>query len=153
VGLPRWPAALGVVLSGLGFGVSGYLTFEHYTSSTSLSCPAGGGAVDCLKVTTSVYSMIHGVPVAVLGLVFFAVMAILQSPQAWQLQRQYVRVARVVWSLAGIGTALWLIYAELFKIDAICIWCTSVHLISFLLFVSTVFGTLVTAPAPEFEPA
>jgi uncharacterized membrane protein len=143
---------VGLLLSALGFGVSGYLTFEHYTSSTSLSCPAGGGAVNCLKVTTSTYSMIHGVPVAVLGLVFFAVMAALQSPPAWRLPRHDIRAVRVVWALAGIGTALWLIYAELFRIDAICLWCTSVHVLSFLIFISTVFGTLATATPPGFEP-
>ena len=88
---PRWPAAAGVTLCAIGFGIAGYLTFEHYTSSTSLTCPAGGGAVNCLKVTTSIYSMIHGVPVALLGLVFFAVMAVLQSPPAWRSHRSDIR--------------------------------------------------------------
>ena len=128
----------------LGFGIAGYLTFEHYTSSTSLTCPAGGGAVNCLKVTTSIYSMIHGVPVALLGLVFFAVMGVLQSPPAWRSHRSEIRAARVVWSLIGVGTALWLVYAELFKIDAICLWCTSVHVLTLLVFITTVFGTVST---------
>lgn len=132
----------------VGFAVAGYLTFEHYTSSTSLSCPAGGGAINCLKVTTSIYSMIHGVPVAVLGLVFFAVMAVLQSPPAWRSDRLEIRAARVVWSLVGVGTALWLVYAELFKIDAICLWCSAVHVITLAVFVTTVFGTASTSRPP-----
>ena len=41
-----------------------------------------------------------------------------------------IRAARLVWSLAGVGTALWLVYAELFKIDAICLWCSAVHVIT-----------------------
>ncbi len=129
----------------------GYLTYEHYTSSTSLSCPAGGGAVNCLKVTTSIYSKIHGVPVALLGLVFFAVMAVLQTPQAWRSDRLDVRAARVLWSVVGVATALWLIYAELFKIDAICLWCTSVHILTVLLFITTVFGTVATTPELDVE--
>ena len=144
---PRWPAAAGVTLCALGFGIAGYLTFEHYTSSTSLTCPAGGGAVNCLKVTTSIYSMIHGVPVALLGLVFFAVMGVLQSPPAWRSHRSDIRGARVVWSLIGVGTALWLVYAELFKVDAICLWCTSVHVLTLLVFITTVFGTVSMSPA------
>jgi uncharacterized membrane protein len=146
---PRWPAAIGLTLCGLGFAVAGYLTYEHYTSSTSLSCPAGGGAVNCLKVTTSVYSKIHGVPVALLGLVFFTIMAVLQAPPAWRSDRLAVRAARVLWSGVGVATALWLIYAELFKIDAICLWCTSVHILTILLFISTVFGTVATASPPD----
>lgn len=151
VARPRWPAAVGLALCSLGFAVAAYLTYEHYTSSTSLTCPAGGGAVNCLKVTTSIYSKIHGVPVAVLGLVFFAVMAVLQTPQAWRSDRWALRVARVLWSLVGVATALVLIYDELFRIDAICLWCTSVHGLTLLLFISTVFGTVATATGPGFD--
>ncbi len=148
-----WPPALGLFLCGLGLGVAGYLTYEHYTGSTSLSCPAGGSKfINCLGVTTSIYSKIHGVPVAVLGLVFFAVMAVLQSPPAWRSGFWGIRIGRVLWALVGVATALNLIYDELFRLDEICLWCTSVHVISLLLFVLTAFGTAATAPLPV-EPA
>jgi uncharacterized membrane protein len=147
----RWPAAVGLTLSGLGFAVAAYLTYEHYTSSTSLTCPAGGGAINCLKVTTSIYSRIHGVPVALLGLVFFAIMAVLQTPRAWRSEHWWLRGARVLWSLVGVVTALTLIYDELFRIDAICLWCTAVHVLTLLLFISTVFGTVATATGPGFD--
>jgi uncharacterized membrane protein len=144
-----WPPVIGLFLCGLGLGVAGYLTYEHYTGSTSLSCPAGGSKfIDCLGVTTSVYSKIHGVPVAVLGLVFFAVMAVLQSPPAWRSGFWGIRVGRILWSLVGVATALKLVYDELFRLDSICLWCTSVHVISLLLFILTVFGTAATAPLP-----
>ncbi len=146
---PRWPWILGTVLSVLGFGVSAYLTYEHFTGSTSLACPAVSGGVNCLKVTTSPWSVQFGIPVAVLGLVFFAVMVGLQSPWVWHWQHRAVRAARIAWCLVGVGNAIALIYDELFKIDAICEWCTSVHIMTFILFVSTVFGTISTAPVPE----
>lgn len=148
---PRWPAAVGLLLSLLGLGVAGYLTYEHYTASSSLSCPAGGGAIDCLKVTTSTYSMIHGVPVALLGVVFFVLMAALQSPPAWRTPHPLLRAGRMVWAVVGVATALWLIYAELFKIDAICLWCTIVHFLTVLVFFATVFATLATGPTTEGE--
>jgi uncharacterized membrane protein len=132
-------------LCGLGLALSGYLTFEHYTSSTSLSCPAGGGIVNCLKVTTSQYATIHRVPVAVLGLLFFAVMAPLQTGRAWSARSGLVRFGRLLWSLVGVATAIWLLYAELFKLDAICLWCTAVHAVTLVLFSATAFGTSVTA--------
>ncbi len=148
---PRWPAVAGLVLCAIGFAIAGYLTFEHYTSSTTLSCPAHGGAINCFKVTTSSYSMIGGVPVAVLGLVFFAVMAVLQSPPAWRSPRLDVLAARVGWSVVGVATALWLIYAELFKVEAICLWCTAVHVITLLVFVTTAFGTVSSLALREQE--
>ncbi len=148
---PRWPAWAGMPLCVLGFGIAAYLTYEHFTGSRSLSCPATGGIVNCLTVTTSKYSEIHlpfghaQVPVAVLGLVFFAIMFCFQTPRAWASQAVPVRLGRLAWSLVGLGTAVYLVYAELFQIHNICLWCTSVHVISLILFFLTVFGTLATA--------
>ncbi|MBO0808979.1 MAG: hypothetical protein J2P32_11850, partial [Actinobacteria bacterium] len=34
----------------------------------------------------------------------------------------------------GIGFVIYLIYVELFVVNAICLWCTSVHVITFVLF-------------------
>lgn len=140
----RWPWIVGSSLSILGLGVSAYLAYEHFTGSTSLACPAVSSGVNCLKVTTSPWSVEFGIPVAVLGLVFFAVMTVLQSPWAWRWPQPLLRAARIGWCLLGIGNAVILVYDELFKIDAICEWCTSVHILTFLLFVSTIFGTLST---------
>lgn len=143
--MARWPYRVGLTLALVGFGIAAYLTFEHYTSSTSLSCPATGGIVNCLKVTTSSYSKIHGLPVSVLGLVFFAVTIPLQTPAAWASQWAVLRWGRLAWSLVGVGTAVWLIYAELFRLDAICLWCTAVHVLTIALFISTVFATSFSA--------
>jgi len=148
-GFPKWASPVNLVICALGFGVAAYLTYEHYTSSTSLSCPASGGIVDCMKVTTSSYSMIHGVPVALLGLIFFAVMTVLQTPMAWRIAHPAVVWGRLVWSLVGVGTAIWLIYAELFRIQAICLWCTSVHILSVLIFIATVFATAMRDIGPD----
>lgn len=148
-GTGRWPWIAGTSLSILGLGVSGYLTYEHFTGSTSLACPAVSGGINCLKVTTSPWSMEFGVPVAVLGLIFFAVMTVIQSPWAWRWPQPLLRAARIGWCLLGIGNALVLIYDELYKIDAICEWCTSVHILTFLLFITTTFGTITTASPDE----
>jgi uncharacterized membrane protein len=139
--LPRWPGLVGTAASALGLAVAGYLTFEHYTSSSSLAC-SDNSVVNCLKVTTSSYSAVAGVPVAVLGLVFFAVMLGLQLPRMWQRPERWVRFCRVAWSVVGVGTVLYLLYAELFSIDAICLWCTAVHVLTLVLFAVTVYATV-----------
>lgn len=150
----RWPWVTGLILSILGIGVSAYLTYEHYTGSTSLACPAPGrgSLINCAKVTESPWSMEFGIPVAVLGLVFFAVMIGLQTPWAWRSRLLAVRAARIVWCLVGLGAALRLIYFELYKIDAICEWCTSVHVLTFLIFVVTLFGTASIASHDSGDP-
>lgn len=138
--MPRWPGMVGTVLSVLGLGVAGYLTYEHFTSSTTLAC-SDNGVVNCLKVTTSSYSAVAGVPVAVLGLVFFAVMLVLQLPPVWRRPEPAIRIGRLAWAVVGLGTVLYLLYAELFSIDAICLWCTAVHVLTLLLFGTTVYAT------------
>jgi uncharacterized membrane protein len=42
--------------------------------------------------------------------------------------------------VVGIGMVIYLVYAEFIIIGAICLYCTSVHIITFLLFVLTAFG-------------
>src|SRR5580658_6239258 len=122
----RWPGRFGTAVSLAGLAIAGYLTYEHYTGSTSLVC-SDKGIINCLAVTTSSYSKVAGVPVAVLGLIFFAVMLVLQLPPLWEREERHIRGARVAWSVVGLGTVIYLLYTELFRIDAICLWCTAVH--------------------------
>ena len=146
--LTRWPGFIGTVASVAGLGIAGYLTYEHFTGSSSLVC-SDKGIVNCLAVTTSSYAMVAGVPVAVLGLIFFAVTLLLQLPAVWKWPNPIIRKARVAWAVVGLGTVIYLLYAELFEINAICLWCTAVHVLTLVVFVSTVFGTLSTAPVGE----
>ena len=147
--MPRWPGVVGTIASVAGLGVAGYLTYEHFTSSSTLAC-SDNGVVNCLKVTTSSYSAVAGVPVAVLGLVFFAVILVLQLPSMWRRPDPAVRLGRLAWAVVGLCTVLYLLYAELFAIDAICLWCTSVHVLTLALFGTTVYATSAY-PAPDAE--
>jgi uncharacterized membrane protein len=144
---PRWPGRVGTAASAAGLAVASYLTYEHFTSSSTLAC-SGNGAINCLKVTTSSYSAVMGVPVALLGMVFFGVMLVLQLPPMWRRPERAVRVGRLTWAAIGLCTVLYLLYAELFAIDAICLWCTAVHVVTLVLFGTTLFATATYAP-PE----
>jgi uncharacterized membrane protein len=42
--------------------------------------------------------------------------------------------------VVGIVFVLYLLYTELFTIRSICLWCTSVHVITFALFVLIMFS-------------
>lgn len=134
-------ASTGVALLGVADAV--YLTIAHFTTAQILAC-ADTGVVNCTKVTTSAQSEIVGIPVAVLGLAYFVVMVGLNLPQSWRAEglagawSARVRLAGVV---AGIGFAIWLVYAELLIIGNICIFCTIAHFLAFILFVLVAVGS------------
>jgi uncharacterized membrane protein len=128
------------VLSVAGLLVSAYLTVEHYSASTTLACP-NTGVVNCQKVTTSAQSSLLGAPVALLGLLFFVAMVVATLPAVWRWTWPAVRYTRVGLTVLGVGFVIYLIYAELFLLDAICLWCTAVHVLTFALFAVVALGT------------
>jgi uncharacterized membrane protein len=147
-GAPPWLRWTTLVLSLAGLGVSIYLTIAHYTSPKFLIC-SNNGVIDCAKVTTSSQSMVFGVlPVAVLGLAFYVFMVAVNTPWAWRAQLPAIWWARLGSVVVGIGFVLYLIYAEIIQIGNICLWCTSVHVITFLLFVLIVFAASIR-PTPD----
>jgi uncharacterized membrane protein len=139
--LPRWVIITTIGLSLLAVGLTAYLTVTHYTDPTALACP-DTGIVNCTAVTTSSWSVIVGVPVALIGLLWAAAMAGLTSPWAWQSSAAWVDLARLALSAAGALMVLYLVYVELFRVDAICLWCTGVHLTTVAL-----FGVILAARA------
>ena len=138
-GPPAWLQWTTWGLSLAGLGVSIYLTIAHFNTAVSLACPATS-TVNCEKVTTSPQSYAFGIPVAVLGLAFYVFLAVANSPWAWRVTWPPLRWARLGSVVVGMLFVLWLIYAELFKIGAICLWCTSVHVITFALFALIVYS-------------
>jgi len=134
-----WLQITTFVLALAGLGVSIYLTIAHFTESALAGC-SESGLVNCTKVTTSAESYVFGIPVAVLGLAFFVFGVVIMSPWAWRATRREIHLARIASLVVAIGFVLYLLYAELFTIGSICLYCTSVHVITFVLFVLTAFA-------------
>ncbi|TDD46221.1 vitamin K epoxide reductase family protein [Kribbella antibiotica] len=122
-----------LAVSALGVLVSAYLTYEHFTAGTTLACPETG-VVNCFKVTSSQYSKLFGVPVALLGLLFFIGMVVLSLPALWRTASPWPSRARLAGVTVGVVFVLYLVWAELFRINAICLWCTVVHGLTLILF-------------------
>lgn len=138
---PRWFRLTTLILSLLGLGLSVYLTITHYTDSAPAGCPVNS-VVNCAKVTTSPESMIFGVfPVAVLGLAFYVFMVAVNSPWSWRPGMPLIRIARLAGVLTGIVFVLYLVYVELIQVNAICEYCTGVHVITFALFGLVMYST------------
>ncbi len=144
VQVPAWAPPASLVVCVLGLLDAAYLTFEHYTASTTLAC-SETSTVNCLKVTTSSYADVWGVPFALLGLVYFVGMLLLCLPAAWRRPGRTPRLLRLAGAVVGVLVALYLVWVELFRLDAICLYCTGVHILTFVLFVVVALGSAAMA--------
>jgi uncharacterized membrane protein len=115
-----------LALSVIGLGVATYLTIIHY-AGINPACTAGAS---CIKVQTSQWSKVGGVPVALLGLIgYIGITASLLAPD-----REESRLATLGLTLVGCAFSGYLTYRELFSIHAICEWCASSAVILTILF-------------------
>jgi len=131
---------LGLGLSILGVADSTYLTIAHYSQSVVLACPTTS-FINCAKVTSSSYSEIFGIPVPLLGLSFFIVLFIIELPVFWTNNFQWITNLRLAFVSIGMLSVLWFVYVELDKLHAICLYCTGVHVLTFVSFVTILFAT------------
>lgn len=132
----------GVVLAVIGLGVAGYLTYVHYAGLQPVCNIAHG----CVKVQSSKYAELAGVPVALLGLIGYAgILAALLIPG------ELARLAAALMALVGFGFSAYLTYRELFTIDAICQWCVASAILMTGLAIVTTWRTLT--PADEHVAA
>jgi len=131
---------IGLAFIVLGLADSIYLTIAHYTTAAVLACPESK-FVNCARVTTSPYSEIHGIPVVIFGLIFFVIMGALYLPISWRSNNKQLIYLRMAVSTVGLISVFYLVYVELYKLNSICLYCTGVHIITFILFVITLIGT------------
>jgi uncharacterized membrane protein len=90
---------------------------------------------------------------AVVGVVWFIALAAIQGIQ---LRRQSSSLAWMRFGLAAsdLTFVFYLIYLELFVINAVCVWCTIIHAIVVILFLSSVYQVagLRTAAVDRLSP-
>jgi uncharacterized membrane protein len=110
------------ILSMVGLVVSGYLTWSDLAISSDV-CPING-FFECSVVTSSSYSRIEGMPVALLG-AFWFIVALLLAMRVVN-ETSWVKL-QLAWSILGVAGIIWLVYVELFLIGAVCLLCTLTH--------------------------
>jgi uncharacterized membrane protein len=120
-----------LVVAVLAIGLTAYLTYVHY-SGIKPACTAGQA---CIKVQTSVWSKLDGVPVALIGLLGYIGIFLSLLIR----DRDETRLATLGMTMAGFGFSAYLTYREIFSIKAICEECVSSFvLIAILLGCATV---------------
>ncbi|MGA2521300.1 MAG: vitamin K epoxide reductase family protein [Acidimicrobiales bacterium] len=136
--VPAWRPWTAFALSLVGFGISLYLTIDHFSGVLPLC--SSSGFINCALVTTSKYSYLLHIPVALLGLIFYTGLVVVNLPPLWRARAPWVAWVRLAMLVGGIGFVLYLLGAELLSLGSICIWCTGVHIVTFLLFVLVVMS-------------
>ncbi|MBU6415406.1 vitamin K epoxide reductase family protein [Patescibacteria group bacterium] len=127
--IPNWLVVLFLVLSGAGFLDASYLTTKHYLG-TPINCSLLNG---CDAVTTSAYSMVSGLPVALLGAFYYFTIFIFVMLYVDTGAVNLFFVAVLITPL-GFLASLWFMYVQIFVIHALCLYCLLSALISTLLF-------------------
>ena len=136
-----------LALAAVGLGVAVYLAATHYfANAVPLACTTSG-PVNCEQVTSSAQSIAVGIPVAVFGVLWFGVELILLLADRSETGRT-LALARLGWTSIGLLVVLYLIYAELFLIGALCAWCTAVHALVIGLFLLAVSEVTAVEPLP-----
>jgi uncharacterized membrane protein len=121
----------------VGGAIAAYLTVVHY-SHISPVCTTGG----CEKVQQSSYAKAGGIPVAVLGLVAYACALLTAAVRGIP-----AALAGAVIALAGLAFSMYLLWAQLARIHAICQWCIGNDVVIALLVVLCV-ARVLTEPEP-----
>ncbi len=124
--------ALGGVL------ISSVSLYHHYGTSQSSFCDFGE-SFNCDIVNRSIYSVVFGIPVALIGIIGY--LGLLGLATVYRAKAQTPALLLIA-SLAGLGFALYLTYIEAFVLAVWCILClTSLTLILAI----TVLSSLLVA--------
>jgi uncharacterized membrane protein len=113
----RFGAAM-TVLAVAGLGIATYLLAARILGEP----PACGPVKGCETVAASEYATLFGVPVALFGVAFSAVLAIACAAW-WRRADRRALYASYGLGLAGVIAVAYLTYLEVFVIGAICVWC------------------------------
>mgnify|MGYP001609963985 CR=1 FL=1 len=126
----KWILVGMAVFSLVGFLDAAYLTLVHYNRG-ALSCYIFEG---CDKVTTGPYSVIFGIPVSLLGVIYYFSVFI-TTILYFDTKGNFFLRALSIFPVAGFLASLWFLYLQLFVIKAICFYCVISAVTSTLLFI------------------
>jgi uncharacterized membrane protein len=137
----RW-AMIGIAV--LGLALASYLVYVHYSGSKPVCTTSGA----CLKVQTSVYSKLAGVPVALIGLIGYVAIFLSLLVR----DRDEVRLATLGMTVIGVCFSGYLTYREVFTLKTICEECAASAVLMLILFLCAVARYVLGDPAPTAPP-
>ncbi len=111
------PDKVSIALAGVGLLIAGYLSVVALSSATPALCSSGSS---CDLIQQSHWSRLFGVPVALWGLLTYALIVLVALMPTTRLRRW-----RRLWTLGlvGLGFSLYLTAIGVLQLQAVCGWC------------------------------
>ncbi len=134
---PAWVPWLFLSVSLIGFIDATYLTIEHYLGNIPLCSLTSG----CENVLTSQYSIVFGIPVALLGAAYY-LLIFLSTIAYFDTKDSKILQAIAILTPIGFLMSVWFVYTQLYILKAICEYCMLSAATSTILFIG---GTEVFA--------
>jgi uncharacterized membrane protein len=114
-----------ILLSVAGIVIMGYLLNLHFSSDTGGSfCDLGEG-LSCDVVNKSEYAKVFGIPVSLLGLLYFSLVLLIALFKYNKKSLAWIGFI----SVAFMGPSLYLTYLEFYVINSICVLCEASKII------------------------
>ena len=128
--LSNWLPFAFLIVSAIGFTDATYLTTQHFLGAP-VACSILKG---CEQVTTSQFAVIFGVPVALLGSVYYLTILVLSVAY---LDSRKIYILNFIAKITPLGflASLYFVYLQIFVIKAICLYCMGSAITSTLLFI------------------
>ena len=130
----------------LGLGASSWSSYVHYSLLTvpgyTSFCDVSG-AISCTQAYLSQYGSLWGVPVALGGVVYFAIVLLIGGVAGQSSAKGRENVPAYVFALSTIALAfvLYLGWASLFKLNTVCLLCATTYVAVIALFVISAGAT------------
>ncbi|MBY0359529.1 MAG: hypothetical protein K2W82_16110 [Candidatus Obscuribacterales bacterium] len=102
----------------VGFVDATYLTVSQYLNGT----PPCSFALGCETVLTSVYAQVLGIPVSLIGAVYYVALVLLVLAHLDRGSRRVLAFAGAL-SVSGLFASLWFIYLQAFVLTSYCAYC------------------------------
>lgn len=131
--IPNWLIVTFLAVSFIGFLDATYLTAQHYLG-TIPPCVITTG---CETVLTSEHNAIFGIPVALLGSIYYLLLFLL-AVFSFDIKRETIYFAAFL-TLIGFTASLYFVYLQLFVIKEICFYCIVSATTSTILFILGLF--------------
>jgi uncharacterized membrane protein len=128
--IPNWLPFVFLFVSALGFADATYLTVKHFLG-TPVPCSILHG---CEVVLNSKYSIIYGIPTAMLGALFYLTVMILTAVYLETKKLTVLKLIAFAIALGFLGS-LGFVYIQLFILKSICLYCMGSAVTSTTLFI------------------
>jgi uncharacterized membrane protein len=123
------------ILAIIGVAIMGYLLSLHFSAEEGAFCNLGEG-LSCDVVNKSIYAKVAGIPVSLLGLLYFAGVL---GAVLWRYSRSTLKGIAFL-SIMFLGPSLYLSYIEFFVIENVCIFCEISKVLMLAIIVASVWA-------------